>query len=112
MIGKYPEEKEKYDSRSALFHTQLFTCPILLLQGDEDKIVPPNQAEMIYMALKEKGLPCALRMYKGEQHGFRKSENIEDALLSELFFYSRIFGFTPSAVDVAPANFVIDNMGD
>ena len=101
LIGKYPEEREKYDARSALFHTEKFSCPILLLQGDEDKIVPPNQAEMIYKALKEKGIPTALRMYEGEQHGFRKSENIEDALCSELYFYSKIFKFT-AAGEIAP----------
>ena len=104
------QERAKYDARRALYHLEGFSCPILLLQGDEDKIVPPNQAEAIYEALKKKGIPCALRMYEGEQHGFRKSENIEDALLCELFFYAKVFGFTPK--DAAPANLVIDNMRD
>ena len=83
------------------------SCPILLLQGDEDKIVPPNQAELMHKALLAKGLPCALKMYEGEQHGFRKSENIEDALNSELYFYSKVYGFVPAGEDIS---FPIDNL--
>ena len=60
------------------------SCPVLLLQGDEDKVVPPNQAETMFAALKAKGIATALKMYEGEQHGFRKAENIEDALNSEV----------------------------
>jgi len=82
----------------------------LLLQGDEDKIVPPNQAELMHEALLAKGLPCALKMYEGEQHGFRKAENIEDALNSELYFYSKVFGFTCAGDDVVP--FAIDNLDE
>jgi dipeptidyl aminopeptidase/acylaminoacyl peptidase len=77
-----------------------------LLQGDEDKIVPPNQAVVMHKALLEKGIPTCLKIYEGEQHGFRKSENIEDALDSELSFYGKVFGIdVPGAVDVS-----IDNM--
>merc|ERR1712085_243456 len=77
------------------------------LQGDEDKIVPPNQAELMHAALLKKGLPCALKMYEGEQHGFRKAENIEDSLNSELYFYSKVFGFAAAGDDITP--FPIDN---
>ena len=73
--------------------------------------MPPNQAEMMHAALLKKGLPTALKMYKGEQHGFRKSENIEDALNSELYFFSRVFGFPlgkNAAEEITP--FVIDNL--
>ena len=60
----------------------------------------------MHAALKSKGIPCALKMYEGEQHGFRKAENIEDALDSELFFYSKVFGFEAHGVD----GFDIDNL--
>ncbi|CAK9108409.1 Dipeptidyl aminopeptidase BIII (DAP BIII) [Durusdinium trenchii] len=97
LVGPYPEEKAIYEERAPICHTERLSCPILLLQGDEDKIVPPNQAELMYDAVKARGLACALKIYKGEQHGFRRSENIEDALNSELAFYGRIFNFQPSA---------------
>jgi dipeptidyl aminopeptidase/acylaminoacyl peptidase len=109
LVGVWPTEKKTFDERAPINSVDKLSCPILLLQGDEDKIVPPNQAELMYKALKEKGIPTALRMYVGEQHGFRKSENIEDALNSELYFYSRVFGFT--AAGEVPA-FPIDNLAD
>ncbi len=71
-------------------------------------MVPPNQAELMHEALLKKGLPCALKMYKGEQHGFRKAENIEDALNSELYFYSQVFGFDAAGDEIKP--FHIDNL--
>ena len=111
LIGKYPEEKQLYDDRSAIYHTEKLNCPVLLLQGDEDKIVPPNQAEEMHKALLNKGIPTKLKIYVGEQHGFRKSENIQDALNSELYFYSRVWHFElcgQDADDVQP--FTIDNM--
>ena len=108
LIGRFPQEKATYDERAPINSVQTLSCPILLLQGDEDKIVPPNQAEMMHEALLKKGIPTALKMYKGEQHGFRKAENIEDALNSELYFYSRVFGFRCAGDDIKP--FAIDNL--
>jgi len=106
LVGVYPEEKEIYKERSPIESVDTLNCPILLLQGDEDKIVPPNQAEKMHEALLSKGIPVCLKIYKGEQHGFRKSENIEDALDSELSFYGRVFGIDiPGAIDIS-----IDNM--
>eukprot|EP00930_Biecheleria_cincta_P052168 TRINITY_DN37410_c0_g1_i1.p1 TRINITY_DN37410_c0_g1~~TRINITY_DN37410_c0_g1_i1.p1 ORF type:complete len:779 (+),score=107.85 TRINITY_DN37410_c0_g1_i1:22-2337(+) len=100
LVGKYPEDKETYEARAPICHVEKFACPILLLQGAEDKIVPPNQAELMYEAVKSRGLPCALKVYEGEQHGFRRSENIQDALNSELSFYGSIFGFEPAGEDI------------
>ena len=65
----------------------------MLFQGLEDEIVPPNQAEAMMDAMREKGLPSAYVPFEGEQHGFRRSENIKRALEAELYFYSRVFGF-------------------
>ena len=93
MIGPYPEEKELYRERSAIHYTDKLSAPMILFQGLEDKVVPPNQAEMMVEALRKKGLPVAYVTYEGEQHGFRRAENIKHSLDSELYFYSRIFGF-------------------
>ena len=93
LVGPYPERKDLYAERSPINHTRLLSCPLLLLQGLEDEIVPPNQAEMMFEAVKSKGLPTAYVPFEGEQHGFRRSENIKRALEAELYFYSRVFGF-------------------
>ena len=93
LVGPYPERQDLYAERSPINHTHLLSCPLLLLQGLEDEIVPPNQAEMMFEAVKSKGLPTAYIPFEGEQHGFRRSENIKRALEAELYFYSRIFGF-------------------
>jgi len=108
LVGKLPEDQALYDERAPIKKVEQLSCPILLLQGDEDKIVPPNQATLMHEALLRKGLPCALKLYKGEQHGFRKAENIVDALNSELYFYSKVFGFECAGDDIVP--FEIDNL--
>ena len=108
LIGRYPEDKALYEERSPINAADKLSCPILLLQGAEDKIVPPNQAETMHKALLDKGLPTALKIYEAEQHGFRKAENIIDSLNSELFFFSQVFGFTCADDDIVP--FTIDNL--
>ncbi len=93
LIGPYPERQDVYVARSPVHFTRRLSCPLIVFQGAEDKIVPPNQAESMVAALREKGLPVAYVLFAGEQHGFRKAENIKRALDGELYFYSRIFGF-------------------
>lgn len=93
LIGVYPERKDLYEERSPIHFTEKLSCPVAFFQGLEDKIVPPNQAEMMVEALKQKGLPVAYVAFEGEQHGFRRSENIKTALEGEFYFYSRVFGF-------------------
>jgi dienelactone hydrolase len=92
LIGSYPEKKSVYEERCPINYTEKLSCPVILLQGDEDKVVPPDQAETMFEVLTAKGLPSALIIYKGEQHGFRKSENIRHALLSEYNFFCETFG--------------------
>jgi dipeptidyl aminopeptidase/acylaminoacyl peptidase len=96
LIGDYPEAMDIYLERSAIHHTDGFNCPIALFQGLEDKIVPPNQAQMIAEALAEKGVPYAHVEFEGEQHGFRIAKNIVSAFEGELYFYGKIFGFEPA----------------
>ena len=94
LIGAYPEQIEIYTARSPIHAVDRLSCPVIFFQGDEDKIVPPNQAEMMVDALKAKGLPVAYVLFEGEQHGFRKAENIKRTLDGELYFYSRVFNFS------------------
>ena len=107
LIGPYPEAEALYRERSPLYATDRLACPVIFFQGDEDKIVPPNQAEMMVDALRAKKLPVAYVLFAGEQHGFRKAENIKRTLDGEFYFYSRVFGFT-MADDVEPV--AIDNL--
>ncbi len=93
LVGPYPERKDLYEERSPINHTGGLSCPLILFQGLEDRIVPHSQAEMMFEAVRAKGLPCAYIPFEGEQHGFRRSENIRRALDGELYFYSRVFGF-------------------
>ena len=96
LVAPYPEGADTYQRRSPINHTDGLSCPIILLQGLEDRIVPPNQAEMMFDAVRSKGIPCAYLPFEGEQHGFRRAENIKRALEAELYFYSRVFGFEPA----------------
>lgn len=93
VIGPYPEQRDLYVARSPIHHVEQIRTPIILFQGLEDKVVPPNQAEMMFEAVKEKGIPVAYVPFAGEQHGFRQAPNIKRALDAELYFYSRIFDF-------------------
>ncbi len=95
LIGPYPADRDTYVQRSPIHYVDDITCPVILFQGLEDEIVPPSQAEAMVEAVKRKGIPVAYVEFEGEQHGFRKAESIETALHSELYFYSRVFGFEP-----------------
>lgn len=93
LIGPYPERRDLYVARSPIHHTDKLSCALILFQGLEDKIVLPNQAELMVAAVRAKGLPVAYLAFAGEQHGFRQAANIKRALDAELYFYSKIFGF-------------------
>jgi len=93
LVGPYPERQDIYRERSPIHFTDLLSCPLILFQGLEDEVVHPNQAEMMVDALQAKGLTVAYVPFEGEQHGFRRAETIKRALDSELYFYSRVFGF-------------------
>jgi len=93
LIGPYPERKDLYIARSPIHFTERLSCPVIFFQGLEDRVVPPNQAEMMVEALKAKGLPVSYVAYEGEQHGFRRAENIKRTLDGEFYFYSRVFKF-------------------
>lgn len=93
LIGPYPASKALYEQRSPIHHADHLSCPVIFFQGLEDRVVPPNQTESMVAALRSKGLPVAYVPFEGEQHGFRKAENIKRTLEGELFFYAQVFGF-------------------
>jgi dipeptidyl aminopeptidase/acylaminoacyl peptidase len=96
LIGPYPAAKSVYESRSPLNHLDGFKVPLIVLQGADDPVVPPNQSERIVDALRKRGVPVAYLLFPGESHGFRKPDNTTRALQAELSFYGQVFGFTPA----------------
>jgi dienelactone hydrolase len=96
LVGPWPEAKQLYHDRSPINFVDRISCPVLILQGAEDRVVPPSQAEEIVDALWEKHLPHAYLLFPGEDHGFRAAENIIRSFEAELSFYGQIFGFAPA----------------
>ena len=88
LVGPYPEREDLYQARSPLTHVARLRVPMIFFQGDEDRVVPPSQTELMVDALKANGVPVAYFLFSGEQHGFRKAENIKRALDAELYFFA------------------------
>ncbi len=107
LLGPLPESKELYYERSPIHFADQISCPLILFQGLDDPVVPASQAEMMVEAVKVKGIPVAYLPFPGEQHGFRKAENIKRMLEGELYFYGKVFGFEP-ADEIEPVP--IDNL--
>ncbi|KAL2652792.1 hypothetical protein R1flu_020920 [Riccia fluitans] len=103
LAGADKDESALYN-RSPINFVENFSCPIILFQGLEDKVVPPNQARLIYEAVKRKGLPVALIEYEGEQHGFLKAGNIKYTLEQEMVFFARVIGGFKVADNVTPVH--------
>ena len=91
LIGPYPAARDVYRARSPIHFTDRLACPIILFQGLDDKVVPPNQSEMMAEAVRKKGIKVKYVTFEGEQHGFRKAKNIIRALEEELAFYQDVF---------------------
>jgi dipeptidyl aminopeptidase/acylaminoacyl peptidase len=96
LIGPYPERADLYRERSPIRYVERLRSPVILFQGLEDEIVPPNQAETMVAALKANGVPHAYLAFEGEQHGFRRAETNIRCMEAELYFYGRILGFEPT----------------
>ena len=101
LVGEWPAERDVYRARSPLHHASRLGCPIIFFQGLDDRVVPPNQAELMASELDRQRLPVACLMFEGEGHGFRKAETVRRCLEAELSFYGRVFGFEP-ADDLPP----------
>jgi dipeptidyl aminopeptidase/acylaminoacyl peptidase len=85
-----------YQSRAPINHVDALGCPVIFFQGLDDKVVPPNQAQLMVSALKARGLPVAHYEFAGEGHGFRQQQTLRRVLELELSFYGQVFGFTPA----------------
>lgn len=90
LIGPYPEARDLYVERSPIHHVDRLSVPVIFFQGAEDQIVPPNQTELMVQALKDRGIPAGYLLFDGEQHGFRRAENVKRALDAELYFYAAL----------------------
>jgi dipeptidyl aminopeptidase/acylaminoacyl peptidase len=109
LVGPYPQDRDVYVERSPIHHVDRFTRPLIVLQGAEDEVVPPNQSGMIVDALRARGTPVAYLLFEGEQHGFRRAENIRRALDAELSFYAQVLGFElPTEEGIEPI--VVENL--
>ena len=96
LVGPYPEARRLYEERSPINHVEGIDAPLIVLQGSEDAIVPPDQSSAIVAALESRGVPVAYLLFEGEQHGFRRAETIVAALEAELAFFGRVLGFNPA----------------
>ncbi|WP_067710812.1 S9 family peptidase [Nocardia yamanashiensis] len=110
LIGAYPAQRDRYRELSPIHQIDRFRSPLIVLQGTEDAVVPPNQSQMIVDALRERRIPVAYLLFEGEQHGFRQADNIRKALDSELSFYAQVFGFDlPADEKIDPVT--VENLG-
>jgi len=96
LVGEWPADEATYRERSPIHHVDRLSTPLLLLQGSEDRVVPPSQAHAMADALRTRGVPFALVEFPDEGHGFRKADNVVRALEAELAFFARCFGFDPA----------------
>jgi dipeptidyl aminopeptidase/acylaminoacyl peptidase len=107
LVAPWPSGADVYAERSPINHVDALDTPLAVFQGDEDAVVPPSQAEAIVAALRAKGVPHVYLLFAGEQHGFRKAENIRAALDGELSFYAQVWGFgLPAEEDIQPIEVV------
>jgi dipeptidyl aminopeptidase/acylaminoacyl peptidase len=95
LVGPLPGFERAYEERSPLNRADETSCPVLLLQGLDDPIVPPDQSERFAQALAAKKVPYAYLTFEGESHGFRRAETVIACLEAELAFYGQTLGFTP-----------------
>jgi dipeptidyl aminopeptidase/acylaminoacyl peptidase len=109
LLGPYPERRDLYSARSPIHFAEQLSRPLIFFQGLDDRIVPPNQAERMVAVLRERNVAVAYVPFAGEGHGFRKSETVKRTLESELYFYGRVFEFTPADLGEPVA---IENLQD
>lgn len=96
LVGPYPAQRHIYYQRSPINFAESLSCPVIFFQGLDDKVVLPGQSEQMVKVLRGKGIPVAYIPFEGEGHGFRRAENIKRSLEAELYFYGKVFGFTPA----------------
>jgi len=105
LVGPYPEMKDLYIERSPIYNADKIKCPVIIFQGAEDAVVPPAQSETMYNSLVERKIPTAYLLFPGEQHGFRKAENVARSLEAQLYFFSKVLKF-PLSEKIEPVEIV------
>jgi dipeptidyl aminopeptidase/acylaminoacyl peptidase len=110
LVGPYPAARDVYEARSPIFHVDGIRCPVLVLQGLDDRVVPPAEAERIVAALRANGILHAYIPFEGEDHGFRKASSMLRSIQAELAFYGAVFGFVPA--DALPALPLVDGSAE
>lgn len=99
LVGGTPEEaKDRYEERSPLYHLDRLSCPMIIQQGLDDRVVPPNQAHMMAEAVRAKGLPLVLQLFEGEGHGFRKQATIRATVEGSNSFFGQVYGYVPDGI--------------
>jgi dipeptidyl aminopeptidase/acylaminoacyl peptidase len=111
LIGPYPARRDLYVARSPIHHAERLACPVIFFQGLEDRVVPPNQAEAMLRVLRQKGIPLAYVPFPGEQHGFRRAENIRVAIDAELLFFAKVLKFEVAEGTLSESLLRIENLG-
>ena len=96
LVAPWPEGRQTYLDRSPIHHLDRLGCPMLVLQGTDDVVVPPEQATAIAAAVRAKGLPVRLRMFEDEGHGFRRADSIIAVAQESLAFLAQVHGFVPA----------------
>ncbi len=96
LVGPYPQRKDLYVERSPIHFADRLRAPVIFFQGEDDKIVLPNQAERMVAQMEANGVPVAYLPFAGEGHGFRRADSLIRAHCAELYFYGQVFGFTPA----------------
>ncbi|MCC6802119.1 MAG: S9 family peptidase [Anaerolineae bacterium] len=107
LVGAYPAQRDLYRRRSPIDSADAIRAPLILFQGMDDKIVPPNQSQFVANAVRRRGIPTAYLEFEGESHGFRRYETNVRTHQAELTFFSTVFGFQPA--DALPP-LAIDNL--
>jgi dipeptidyl aminopeptidase/acylaminoacyl peptidase len=103
LVGPWPEAADLWRSRSPVNFADRIRAPIIILQGLEDAVVPPQQSEIVVAALRQNHVPFAYLAFEGEQHGFRKAQTLVRSLEAELSFYAQVLGFEPAG-DIEPVD--------
>ena len=107
LIGPFPDQIDLYKQRSPINHYQSLSAPVILFQGNEDKVVPPEQSQAMYESLLHKGVPCCYLLFENEAHGFRNEATLKTVIDGEYAFYTRLFGLHPeqSLLEIPIRNF-------
>ena len=90
LVGPWPDASDEYKRRSPIYHVERIVSPLILFQGSDDRVVPPDQSRLMFEALRERGVTVEYHEFEGEQHGFRRADTVMAVARAELDFYLRV----------------------